>query len=108
MFVLAGVHVKCHYNDVIMSAMASQITSLTIGYSTVYSGADQKKHQSSASLVFVRSSRCRLGNARSFMGNLFAFITYFKLLSNKMRHFVTRASVFHRVMLQFMKQLPTV
>ena len=37
-----------------MSKMASQITSLTIVYSTVYSGADQRKHQSSASLVFVR------------------------------------------------------
>ena len=43
-----------HYNDVIMSAMASQNTSLTIVYSTVYSGADQRKHQSSASLAFVR------------------------------------------------------
>ena len=43
-----------HYNDVIMSAMASQITSLTIVYSSVYSGADQRKHQSSASLAFVR------------------------------------------------------
>ena len=42
-----------HYNDVIMSTMASQITSLTIVYSTVYSGADQRKHQSSASLAFV-------------------------------------------------------
>ena len=38
-----------NYNDVIMSAMASQITSLTFAYSTVYSGADQTKHQSSAS-----------------------------------------------------------
>ena len=37
-----------------MSLMASQITSLTIVYSTVYSGADQRKHQSSASLAFVR------------------------------------------------------
>ena len=37
-----------------MGAMASQITSLTIVYSTVYSGADQRKHQSSMSLVFVR------------------------------------------------------
>ena len=34
--------------------MACQITSLTIVYSTVYSGADQRKHQSSASLSFVR------------------------------------------------------
>ena len=42
-----------HYNDVIMSEMASQITSLTTVYSTVYSGADQRKHQRSASLAFV-------------------------------------------------------
>ena len=43
-----------HYGDVIMCAIASQITSLTIVYSTVYSDADQGKHQSSASLAFVR------------------------------------------------------
>ena len=44
-----------HYSGVIMGAMASQITSLTIIiiHSTVYSG-DQRKHQSSASLAFVR------------------------------------------------------
>ena len=36
-----------------MSAIASQITSLTIVYSAVYPGADQSKHQSSASLAFV-------------------------------------------------------
>ena len=42
-----------HYNDVIMGTMASQITSLTNVYSTVYLGADQRKHQSSASLAFV-------------------------------------------------------
>ena len=41
-----------HYNDIIMSAMASQITSLTIVYSTIYSGVDQRKLQSSASLAF--------------------------------------------------------
>ena len=42
-----------HYDDVTMGAIASQITSLTIVYSTVYSVADQSKHQSSASLAFV-------------------------------------------------------
>ena len=42
-----------HYDDVIMGAIASLITSLTIVYSTVYSDADQRKHQSSASLAFV-------------------------------------------------------
>ena len=43
-----------HYSDVIMSAMASQITSVPEVWSTVCSGADQRKSQSSASLAFVR------------------------------------------------------
>ena len=43
-----------HYDDVIMGEIASQVTSLTIVYSTVYSDADQRKHQSSPSLAFVR------------------------------------------------------
>ena len=43
-----------HYGDVIFSAMASQTTSITIVCSNVYSGVDQKKHQISASLAFVR------------------------------------------------------
>ena len=47
-------YVHIHYSDVIMGAMASQITCLAIVYSTVYSDADQGKYQSSASLAFVR------------------------------------------------------
>ena len=43
-----------HHGNVIMSAMASQITSVPIVYLTVCSGTDQRKHQSSASLAFVR------------------------------------------------------
>ena len=43
-----------HYNDVTIDTIASQITSLTIVYSTVYSDANQRKHQSSTSLAFVR------------------------------------------------------
>ena len=46
-------HTQYHYNDIIMGAIVSQITSLTIVYSTVYSDADQRKHQSSASLAFL-------------------------------------------------------
>ena len=42
-----------HYIDVIMTTMASQITSLTVVYSTVYSDADQSKDQSFVSLAFV-------------------------------------------------------
>ena len=44
---------EVHHSDVIMGAMASHITSLTIVYWTVYADADQRKHQSSASLAFV-------------------------------------------------------
>ena len=43
-----------HYIDVMMSAMAPQITSVSIVCSSVCSGADQRKYQSSASLAFVR------------------------------------------------------
>ena len=45
---------KYNYSDIVLSAMTSQITSLTIVYSTtIYPGADQPKHQSTASLAFV-------------------------------------------------------
>ena len=47
-------HMPYHYTDVIMSLMVSQVTSLPIVYSPVCSGTDQRKHQSSASLAFVR------------------------------------------------------
>ena len=50
---IAGLPNKVHYHDVIMRAMAPQITILTIVYSAVYSGTDQRNHQSSASLAFV-------------------------------------------------------
>ena len=54
MIFLLKQYLKLHYNDVIMSAMTSRITSLHIVYSSVHSGADQRKHQSPASLVLVR------------------------------------------------------
>ena len=53
-YIYIYIYMYVHYNDVIMGAIASQIISLTIVYSTVYSDADQGKHQSSASLAFVR------------------------------------------------------
>ena len=40
-----------YYSDAIMGAMASQTTGVSIVYSTVCSGTDQRKHQSSASLA---------------------------------------------------------
>ena len=50
---LACANPLTHYCDVTMSSMASQITSLKIVYSSVYSVAVQRKHQSSASLAFL-------------------------------------------------------
>ena len=52
-FCITGLLCK-HYSDVIMSMIASQITGVSIVYSTIYSGAHQRKHQSSVSLAFVR------------------------------------------------------
>ena len=43
-----------HNSDVTMSVMASQIASVSIVCPTVCTGANQRKHQSSVSLVFVR------------------------------------------------------
>ena len=46
-------YVFMYHSDVMISAMASEITGVSIVCLTVCSGADQRKHQSSASLVFV-------------------------------------------------------
>ena len=43
-YICENLYFGYHYNDDIMSAIASQITSITIVYSTVYSGADQRKY----------------------------------------------------------------
>ena len=56
-------YMMIHYNDVIMNAMASQITSLRIVFSTAYLDTDQRKHQSSASLAFVQGIHRRLVNS---------------------------------------------
>ena len=53
-FVITSGTGGCHYYGVIMGAMASQTNSLTVVYSTVHSGANRRKHQSFASLAFVR------------------------------------------------------
>ena len=52
-----------HFSHVIMGAMAPQITSLKIVYSTVYLGSDQRKHQSSASPAFMRGNHRRPMNS---------------------------------------------
>ena len=46
--------INIYYSDVMMDAVASQITSVSIVYSTVCSGTDKKIHQSSTSLAFVK------------------------------------------------------
>ena len=49
-------HTCIHYSGVIMSPMASQIIGISIVWSTVCSGEDQRKHQGSLSLAFVRGT----------------------------------------------------
>ena len=51
---MLSISVYLHLSDVIMSAMATQITDASIVYSAVCSGEDQRKHESSASLAFVK------------------------------------------------------
>ena len=46
--------IKQHYGDIIMGVIASEIISLTIVYWAIYSGTDQRKHQSSMSLAFMQ------------------------------------------------------
>ena len=81
-----------HYRDLIMSPMASQITSLTIVYSTVYPGADQRKHQSSASLALVRGihkgpvMRKMLSFDDVIMGSDFTFIANQCMMINLSPH----------------------
>ena len=66
-----------HYSDVIMGTMASQVTSLTIVYSTVYLGTDKKKHQSLASLALVRGiHRWILRTKGQWRGKCFHLMTY--------------------------------
>ena len=74
-----------HYNDVIMGVMASQITNLPIGYSTVYLVADQRKHQSSASLAFVRGihrSQVNSPHKRPVMRKMFPFDDVIMMAAN--------------------------
>ena len=50
------ISISGHNNDVIMGTMMSQITSLTIVYSAVYSDADQRKHQNSGERWIPRTN----------------------------------------------------
>ena len=49
-----AIYYDAHDSDIIMSAMTSKITGISIVWRTVWSGTHERKHQSSASLAFVR------------------------------------------------------
>ena len=66
---------RTHYNGFIMGAMASQITSLTIVYSTVYSGAYQRKHQSSAFVRGIHRWPANSPHKRQVTRNFFLLMT---------------------------------
>ena len=62
-----------HYSNVIMGGMASQTTILTIVYSTVYSGTDQRKHQRSALLALCAGNSPVTGEFRPVTREMFPF-----------------------------------
>ena len=68
---------KTHYNDVIMSVIASQITSLTIIYSTVYLGTNQRKHQSVTGLCESNSPVRAIHHFWfNWLGNALLYVTF--------------------------------
>ena len=78
-----------HYGDVIMSTIAFKITSLTIVYSTIYSDAVQRKHQSSASLAFVRGIHRGPDEFPAQMASkakMFPFDDVIMTISNQQKH----------------------
>ena len=87
-----------HYDDVIMGAMASQITSLTIVYPTIYSGADQSKHQSSASLAFVwgiHRGPVKSPHKWPATRKMFPFDDVIMMKYAKILHFLRKVQYFH-------------
>ena len=86
-----------YYNDVIMGTIASQITSLTTVYSAVYSDADQRKHQSSASLASVLGIHRGLVNSPHkwpVMRKMFPFdAVIIKIISPSWHHRVNWSSL---------------
>ena len=91
-----------YYSYVIMGSIASQITSLTIVYSSVYSGAYQRKHQTSASLAFVRIIHRRPVNSphkRPVTRKMFSFDEV--TMMNKMTHLVVMQSIFRKICTRF-------
>ena len=72
-----------HYSEGIMSAMASQITSFTIVYSTVNSGVDETKNPSSASLAFVREIHRLPGHKGSVTRKMFPFDDLINIFGRK-------------------------
>ena len=83
---------QLHYSNVTMGVVASEITDLTIVYSTVYSGADKKKHQSSASLAFVRGIHRRMF---PFDGECHLQIFFSSLISLSCARYSTLTNTLH-------------
>ena len=95
-----------HYSDITMDAIVSQATSLTIVYSTVSSDADQRKHQSSTSLAFVRGIHrwpVNIPHRCPVTRKMFPFDDVFMLLCNGFFHISGRLSAWklHRAHFRF-------
>ena len=81
-----------------MGAMGSQITSLTIVYSTVYSGADQRKHQNPVSLAFVWGiHRSQMASNAEISPFDDVIMLVSKMINGKLYLWYTEKISFHRI-----------
>ena len=85
---------QLHYCDAVMGAMVSQIISFTIVYSAVHSDPDQRKHQSSASLAFVRGIHRRPVNSPRKWPVTWKMFPFDDVIMESARLFVTSGLVF--------------
>ena len=85
-----------HYNDVIMSVMASKITSVSIFCSTVGPGADLRKHQSAAPLAFVRGIHRWPVNSPHKKPVTRKFFTFDDVIMELCRYFATSRWPFYK------------
>ena len=84
-----------------MGAIASQITSLTIAYSIVYSDTDERKHQSSVSLAFVQWIHRGLVNSPHKWPATRKMFPFDDVIIGDFHAIVTRDSLFRLQLLQF-------
>ena len=81
-------------SDIIMDAVASQITSVAIVFSTVYSAAEQRKHQSSASLAIVRGIQDKGYHSLNPLANVMVILPQNSLTFKETGSFLVKTHIY--------------